>query len=67
MRDTLSNLDRQILELVAQRQDAAKKIGQVKRDRGENTRDFAREKEVLEKHVTARVGQNLRYYQYYCL
>lgn len=48
LRDTLSNLDRQILELVAQRQDAAKKIGQVKRDRGENTRDFAREKDVLE-------------------
>jgi chorismate mutase/prephenate dehydrogenase len=49
LRDSLSDLDRQILELVAQRQATAKKIGQLKRDRGENTRDFAREKDVLDR------------------
>ncbi|MCJ7556150.1 MAG: prephenate dehydrogenase/arogenate dehydrogenase family protein [Gammaproteobacteria bacterium] len=47
LRNSLSGLDRQILELVAQRQSTVKKIGELKRDKGENTRDFAREKDVL--------------------
>jgi chorismate mutase/prephenate dehydrogenase len=49
LRDSLSALDAQILDLVAQRQATAKKIGELKRDMGENTRDFAREKEVLDR------------------
>jgi len=49
LRERLSQLDREILELVSQRQQAAKRIGELKRDQGENTRDFEREKEVLER------------------
>lgn len=48
LRDELSALDRQILELVAQRQAMVVRIGEVKRQDGMATRNFAREKQVLD-------------------
>jgi chorismate mutase/prephenate dehydrogenase len=48
LRARLSELDRQILEAVAKRQAVVEQIGAVKRDSGKATRDFAREKLVLD-------------------
>jgi chorismate mutase len=49
LRAELAAVDRQILGLVARRQELAKSIGQVK-DQGElSLRDFAQEKEVTER------------------
>lgn len=48
LRARLSELDRQILEAVAERQSVVEQIGAVKRDSGKATRDFAREKQVLD-------------------
>ena len=48
LRDKLSALDRQILELVAQRQTMVTRIGEVKQQSGQATRNFAREKQVLD-------------------
>ncbi|MDP6675764.1 MAG: prephenate dehydrogenase/arogenate dehydrogenase family protein [Gammaproteobacteria bacterium] len=48
LRDNLSALDRQILDLVAQRQAAVMSIGEVKRQSGQTTRNFAREKQVID-------------------
>ena len=49
LRDQLSAIDRQILELVAERQRLSGEIGVYKRATGRPTRDFAREKQVLDK------------------
>jgi chorismate mutase/prephenate dehydrogenase len=48
LRTRLSDLDRQILDLVATRQGVVDEIGTVKQSSGKATRDFAREKQVLE-------------------
>lgn len=48
LRGKLSALDRQILELVAQRQSMVMRIGEVKQQSGEATRNFAREKQVID-------------------
>jgi len=48
LRNNLSALDRQILELVAQRQAMVTRIGEVKRQSGQATRNFNREKQVLD-------------------
>ena len=48
LRGELSELDRQLLKLVAQRQAMVAEIGRVKSAAGRGTRDFAREKEVLQ-------------------
>jgi chorismate mutase/prephenate dehydrogenase len=48
-RAELSELDQQLLELVARRTQLSLEIGRIKRDLGRGTRDFAREKVVLEK------------------
>lgn len=48
LRDQLSALDRQILELVARRQSMVMRIGEVKQQSGEGTRNFAREKQVID-------------------
>ena len=48
LREKLSGLDRQIIELVAQRQAAVEEIGSFKQESGQATRDFAREKQVLD-------------------
>jgi len=49
LRDQLSAIDRQILEFVAERQRLSGDIGALKRATGRPTRDFAREKQVLDK------------------
>lgn len=48
LRQRLSAIDRQIIDLVAERQAVVGQIGEVKRAARQATRDFAREKEVLE-------------------
>jgi chorismate mutase/prephenate dehydrogenase len=48
LRNKLSALDRSLLELVAQRQAMVERIGEVKQQSGEATRNFAREKQVLD-------------------
>ncbi len=48
LRNNLSALDRRILELVAQRQAMVTRIGEVKHQSGQATRNFNREKQVLD-------------------
>ena len=48
LRDRLNEIDRQILEAVARRQAVVAEISAEKRRRGQPTRDFEREKEVLQ-------------------
>ena len=48
LRARLTELDRQILDGVAERQAVVEQIGAVKRDSGAATRDFAREKQVID-------------------
>ena len=52
LRARLDVLDRQILELVAERQLLGGEIAAVKRTTGQSTRDFRREREVLLKART---------------
>jgi chorismate mutase / prephenate dehydrogenase len=47
LRARLNDIDKKLLELVAQRQTVVADIGRVKRDAGTGTRDFKREREVL--------------------
>jgi chorismate mutase/prephenate dehydrogenase len=47
LRASLNDIDRNLLELVAQRQAVVADIGRVKRDAGTGTRDFKRERDVL--------------------
>ncbi len=47
LRARLDVLDRQLLELVAERQSLSTEIAAVKRATGQSTRDFSREREVL--------------------
>jgi len=47
LRARLDVLDRQLLELVAERQTIGTEIAAVKRATGQSTRDFGREREVL--------------------
>ncbi len=47
-RKRLSVIDSELLELVAERHQLTERIGEYKRERGISTRDFAREKDVLE-------------------
>ncbi|MFW2405988.1 MAG: prephenate dehydrogenase/arogenate dehydrogenase family protein [Gammaproteobacteria bacterium] len=53
LRSRLTDLDRQILDAVAARQAVVEQIGAVKRDAGTATRDYAREKQVID---AARAG-----------
>ncbi len=48
LRDDLTTVDRQIVELIAERQRIVAEIGRSKRSSGRATRDFEREKEVLD-------------------
>ena len=48
LRNKLSAVDRQLVELIAERQQIVSEIGRTKRDSGTGTRDYAREKEVLD-------------------
>jgi len=47
LRAQLNQLDKQLLDVVAQRQLIVAEIGRVKQDIGKGTRDFKREREVL--------------------
>lgn len=47
LRDRISTLDRQLLELIAQRQELSRRVAEVKRTDGRPTRDFNRERDVL--------------------
>lgn len=49
LREQLSAIDRQILELVAERQRLSGEVGALKRATGRPIRDFAREKQVLDR------------------
>ncbi len=49
LRDKLSSIDTGIVELIAERQQIVADIGRTKRDAGTGTRDYAREKEVLDR------------------
>ena len=56
-RDRLAAIDRQIVDLVAERQALSNEIAAVKRAEGTATRDFGREKQVIEAargHATGR-------------
>lgn len=49
LREDLTELDRQLIELVARRQRVVSEIGRSKRSTGLATRDYAREKDVLDR------------------
>jgi chorismate mutase/prephenate dehydrogenase len=49
LRAQLAALDREILDLVARRQDVARAIGELKGRQGQSIRDFAQEKDVVER------------------
>jgi chorismate mutase / prephenate dehydrogenase len=59
LRSKLAGLDRQILELVAQRQKLSSQIGAVKRDRGIPPRDYRQEKDVLQRARDAAADHGL--------
>jgi chorismate mutase/prephenate dehydrogenase len=59
LRTELGDIDRQILALVARRQQVAQKIGQVKRDAGIPTRDYRQERDVIERARAAAVEHGL--------
>ena len=59
LRTELGDIDRQILSLVSQRQAAAQRIGQVKRDAGIPTRDYRQERDVVERARAAAVEHGL--------
>jgi chorismate mutase/prephenate dehydrogenase len=49
LREELGDVDRELLSLVARRLDLAGQVGRVKRRTGRATRDYAQEKDVLER------------------
>jgi len=49
LRDELAGVDRQLIELVARRQELAMEIGRVKRQAGTPTRNFDQEREVIKR------------------
>ncbi|MCW8945419.1 MAG: prephenate dehydrogenase/arogenate dehydrogenase family protein [Sedimenticola sp.] len=58
LREKLSSLDVELLEMVARRQEIVAEIGRVKSSAGRGTRDYAREKDVLNlaRETARRVG-----------
>lgn len=58
LREKLSSLDVELLEMVARRQEIVAEIGRVKSSAGRGTRDYAREKDVLNlaRQTARRVG-----------
>ena len=59
LRAQLSDVDRQIIDLVAERQRIVHDIGRDKRGSGAATRDYAREKEVIDSGRGRATGQGL--------
>jgi chorismate mutase/prephenate dehydrogenase len=47
LRKNLSSIDKQLVEIIAKRQEIVSQIGEFKRTSGTGTRDYAREKDVL--------------------
>ena len=58
LRDQLGALDGSLLELVARRQEIATEIGRIKATTGRATRDYAQEKDVVDRarHAAAALG-----------
>jgi chorismate mutase/prephenate dehydrogenase len=48
LRKRLNELDRQLIELIAERQSVVEQVGELKRTEGQSTRDYQREKQVLD-------------------
>ena len=48
LRERLNELDRQLIELIAERQSVVEQVGAFKQSEGQKIRDFAREKRVLD-------------------
>jgi chorismate mutase/prephenate dehydrogenase len=48
LRKRLNELDRQLIELIAERQSVVEQVGELKISEGQATRDYAREKRVLD-------------------
>jgi chorismate mutase/prephenate dehydrogenase len=48
LRKRLNELDRQLIELIAERQSVVDQVGELKRSQGQGTRDYQREKQVLD-------------------
>lgn len=48
LRTRLSDIDQQLLQLIAERQSIVDEVGKFKRSEGRATRDFAREKDVID-------------------
>lgn len=48
-RDRLNDLDKQLIATIAERQAVVEQIGELKRGSGQATRDFGREKQVIER------------------
>ncbi|MDG2289438.1 MAG: chorismate mutase, partial [Woeseiaceae bacterium] len=48
LRKNLSAIDRQLVEIIAERQRIVGQIGKSKQSSGASTRDYAREKDVLD-------------------
>ena len=59
LRAELGQIDREIFALVARRQAAAQRIGQIKRETGVPTRDFRQEKDVVARARTAAIERGL--------
>ena len=49
LRAELAELDRRLLELIAERQETGTRIGRLKQELGEDTRNYEQEKEVIER------------------
>ena len=60
LRSRLTAIDQELLELAAERQSIALQIGQAKRQLHRGTRDFAREKVVLDRGREAARGPPLQ-------
>lgn len=52
LRDEMAEVDREIVALIGRRQALAARVGELKQDRGIATRDFAQEKEVIERALS---------------
>lgn len=49
LRNRLNDLDRQLIELIAERQSVVEQVSELKLNSGQATRDYEREKQVLER------------------
>ena len=59
LRGSLSAVDRQLVELIAERQRIVAEIGKTKQSAGTGTRDYAREKDVLDMGRAQAIGMGV--------